>query len=73
VGETPASTAARSGLFFCGFAKSCIDVYLGCMLKAFDFYLPTRSTVVPHGPDWLHEVKYDGYRLRLKRDGTACG
>jgi len=21
------------------------------------------------GPDWLHEVKYDGYRLRLERDG----
>jgi ATP dependent DNA ligase domain len=20
-------------------------------------------------PDWLHEVKYDGYRLRLERDG----
>lgn len=24
---------------------------------------------VPSGPDWLHEVKYDGYRLRLERDG----
>jgi ATP-dependent DNA ligase len=23
----------------------------------------------PTGPDWLHDVKYDGYRLRLKRDG----
>ena len=21
------------------------------------------------GPNWLHEVKYDGYRLRLERDG----
>jgi len=20
-------------------------------------------------PDWLHEVKYDGYRLRLEREG----
>ena len=20
-------------------------------------------------PDWLHEIKYDGYRLRLERDG----
>ena len=39
------------------------------MLKAFDFCLPTRSTIVPVGPEWLHEVKYDGYRLRLERDG----
>lgn len=23
----------------------------------------------PAGPDWLHEIKYDGYRLRLERDG----
>jgi bifunctional non-homologous end joining protein LigD len=30
--------------------------------------LPTRGTEVPSGPDWLHEVKYDGYR-RIERDG----
>src|SRR5579872_2947831 len=41
------------------------------MFKAFDFCLPTRSTSVPSGPDWLHEVKYDGYRLRLERDGNS--
>ncbi|MGY8676631.1 RNA ligase family protein [Bradyrhizobium sp. UFLA05-153] len=28
-----------------------------------------KGTAVPDGPDWLHEVKYDGYRLRLERDG----
>jgi ATP-dependent DNA ligase len=39
------------------------------MFKAFDFCIPTRATAVPDGPDWLHEVKYDGYRLRLERDG----
>ena len=38
---------------------------------AFDFCIPTRSTIVPDGPDWLHEVKYDGYRLRLERDGDS--
>jgi hypothetical protein len=37
--------------------------------STFDFCIPTRSTSVPDGPDWLHEVKYDGYRLRLERDG----
>lgn len=35
----------------------------------FDFCLPTPSTAVPSGPDWIHEVKYDGYRLRVERDG----
>ncbi len=39
------------------------------MPKSFDFCLPTRATHVPSGPDWLHEIKYDGYRLRLERDG----
>jgi bifunctional non-homologous end joining protein LigD len=24
---------------------------------------------VPSAPDWLHEVKYDGYRLRVERNG----
>jgi ATP-dependent DNA ligase len=43
--------------------------YLDGMFKGFEFCLPTRSTTVPNGPDWLHEIKYDGYRLRLERDG----
>jgi bifunctional non-homologous end joining protein LigD len=37
------------------------------MLKAFELCLPTKSTTVPTGPDWLHEIKYDGHRL--ERDG----
>jgi ATP-dependent DNA ligase len=35
----------------------------------FEFCLPTKAAAVPSGPDWLHEVKYDGYRLRVERDG----
>jgi len=42
------------------------------MLKAFEFCLPTKSTIVPDGPDWLHEVKYDGCRLRVERDGDRA-
>jgi hypothetical protein len=38
------------------------------MFKAFEFCLPTRATIVPNGPDWLHEVKYDG-RLSPTNDG----
>jgi bifunctional non-homologous end joining protein LigD len=39
------------------------------MSNAFEFCLPTRGTKVPAGPEWLHEIKYDGFRLRVKRDG----
>src|SRR5215471_528035 len=35
----------------------------------FEFSLPTGAKVVPDGPDWIHEIKYDGYRLRVQRDG----
>src|SRR6201985_3749676 len=39
------------------------------MFGLFDFCLPTRGIKVPDRPEWIHEVKYDGYRLRLERDG----
>jgi bifunctional non-homologous end joining protein LigD len=38
------------------------------MFKAFDFCIPTRGSKVPHTPDWLHEIKYDCYRLRVERN-----
>jgi bifunctional non-homologous end joining protein LigD len=34
-----------------------------------EFCLPTSGKAVPSGPDWLHEIKYDGYRLRVERHG----
>jgi bifunctional non-homologous end joining protein LigD len=37
--------------------------------RSFDFCIPTRGTTVPDTPDWLHEVKFDGYRLRVERNG----
>ncbi|RXH05188.1 RNA ligase family protein [Bradyrhizobium vignae] len=40
------------------------------MPAAFEFLLPTAAKDVPSGPDWIHEVKYDGYRLRVERDGA---
>ena len=27
------------------------------------------ATKVPDRPEWLHEVKYDGYRLIIQREG----
>jgi bifunctional non-homologous end joining protein LigD len=31
--------------------------------------IPIRGTKVPSGRDWLHEVKHDGFRLIVQRDG----
>jgi len=33
--------------------------------------VPVAAKAVPTGPDWLHEVKYDGYRGRVERDGKV--
>jgi hypothetical protein len=40
------------------------------MSNAFDFCIPTRGTRVPYTPEWIYEIKYDSYRLRLERDGV---
>jgi ATP-dependent DNA ligase len=34
----------------------------------YEFSLPTKSDKVPTGPEWLHEIKYDGYRMMLIRE-----
>jgi bifunctional non-homologous end joining protein LigD len=49
--------------------KTAVNVHLGLMFKAFEFCLPTTGTKVPAGPEWLHEIKYDGLRLRVEREG----
>jgi ATP-dependent DNA ligase len=33
--------------------------------------IPTRATKVPAGADWVHEIKHDGYRLIVRRDGDS--
>jgi ATP-dependent DNA ligase len=33
--------------------------------------IPTRSAKPPAGPDWVHEIKHDGYRLIVRRDGDT--
>ena len=44
--------------------------YLCPMPKSpFEPCIPTRGTKVPDRPDWLHEIKHDGYRLIVQRDG----
>src|SRR5689334_22324963 len=44
--------------------------YFLVMPKApFQPCIPTRGTKVPHHEDWIHEVKQDGFRLIVRRDG----
>jgi bifunctional non-homologous end joining protein LigD len=33
--------------------------------------IPSRAPKPPSGPDWVHEIKHDGYRLIVRRDGEA--
>jgi bifunctional non-homologous end joining protein LigD len=36
---------------------------------AFQPCIPTPATKVPNGADWIHEIKHDGYRLIIQREG----
>ncbi|UGX98210.1 DNA ligase [Bradyrhizobium barranii subsp. barranii] len=38
-------------------------------MRPFEFCVPKAAKAVPAGPDWIHEIKYDGYRARLVRAG----
>src|SRR6516225_344669 len=33
--------------------------------------LPSSAERPPAGPDWIHEIKHDGYRLMAHRDPTG--
>jgi bifunctional non-homologous end joining protein LigD len=33
--------------------------------------IPILAAKPPSGPDWVHEIKHDGYRLIVRRDGKA--
>ena len=41
------------------------------MPTAFDFCVPQAAKAVPAAPGWIYDIKYDGYRARLMRDGEA--
>jgi bifunctional non-homologous end joining protein LigD len=44
------------------------------MPLAIDFVppcIPTRAAKPPAGPDWVHEIKHDGYRLQVRREGDV--
>ena len=31
--------------------------------------LPSLAKAPPTGPDWIHEIKHDGFRVMARRDG----
>ena len=31
---------------------------------------PTKASKPPSGPEWVHEIKYDGFRLMVRREGS---
>jgi bifunctional non-homologous end joining protein LigD len=33
--------------------------------------IPTLAAKPPSGSDWVHEIKHDGYRLIVRRDGPS--
>ena len=42
----------------------------GAMRKSpFEPCIPTPRPKVPDRPEWIHEIKHDGYRLIVQRDG----
>jgi hypothetical protein len=41
-------------------------------MSKFEFCLPTTGKIVRAGADWLHGIKYDGYRRRVERNGSAA-
>ena len=34
--------------------------------------IPTRAAKPPAGPGWVHEIKHDGYRPIVRRDGNVA-
>jgi bifunctional non-homologous end joining protein LigD len=36
--------------------------------RLFEPCIQTRAAKVPAGPDWIHEIKHDGYRLIVQKD-----
>jgi ATP-dependent DNA ligase len=33
--------------------------------------LPSPAKAPPSGPEWIHEIKHDGFRLMARRDGAG--
>jgi ATP-dependent DNA ligase len=43
----------------------------GCVGGLIDPCLPSPAKAPPSGPDWLHEIKHDGFRILARRDAKG--
>jgi ATP-dependent DNA ligase len=43
----------------------------GQSIRRFEPCLPRPAKQPPAGPDWIHEIKHDGFRIVAYRDGTG--
>src|SRR6266481_3299238 len=41
---------------------------LGRSLRPFEPCLPRPAKEPPAGPDWIHEIKHDGFRIMARKD-----
>jgi len=49
-------------------ARGCLSASAdGCIAPC----IPTLAAKPPAGTDWVHEIKHDGYRLIVRRDGDS--
>ena len=56
-----------------GICNPILDTYLQAMLKSkYLPCIPTRGAKVPDRAEWIHEVKHDGYRLIVQREGQRA-
>ena len=47
------------------------DVVACCPSGFVEPCLPSPAERVPSGPNWIHEIKHDGFRLMARRDPTG--
>ena len=40
--------------------------------SSLQFCRPTPAERPPSGPGWLHEIKQDGFRMMVRREGESC-
>src|SRR5439155_15798390 len=55
-----------------GYSQACLCVLVFTIAGA-DFIgpcLPSAAAKPPSGPGWIHQIKHDGFRLIVRRDGA---